>query len=146
MYESYFKDPQFKRNADKIILEFKKLKKTLTKINVGMKADINRIDKYIKMIEENPSEEVIQQISQKLYDIKIDMYALIGKGDSIISDMKMNYFRKSEKLEFKNKEIIEEYYEISKLLKEKIEYLEEVLKNGGKREEQPNTPEDSKEG
>lgn len=129
-YESYFRDPRFRKQADKIISEFKKIRKTLLKVNDGLKYNINKIDKLINEVKTDPNEEKIQKIKETIFDIKVDVYALIEKGDSIISEMRINYFKKSPKLEFKNREIIEEYNELVELIHKKFTELEVVLNNG----------------
>lgn len=130
-YESYFRDPQLKKQADKIILEFKRIKGTLIKINEGLQRDISIIEKLINNVKQNPTEEVINDGKKKLFDFKIDLYALIEKGEAIVFEMKTRYFNKSPKLEFKNRELLEEHKKLVDLSKKKLKELEEVLKNGG---------------
>ena len=149
-YESYFRDPHLKKEADKIINKFSRLKKTLISINLGLKNLNSKMSKMIIALNmDNVSEELVEEYKGKMFDITSDLYGLIEKADSIILEMKTEYFSKSPKLEFKNRELIEEHEEVKKLtlktyeqLKQAIEQAEKKLKGDDSGDNNPENEEE----
>jgi len=133
-YESYFRDPHLKREADKIINRFMRLKKTLVSINIGLKNINTKMAKMIVNLKSPDVNEIlVEEYKNSLFDIASDMYGLIEKADSIIMEMKTNYFSKSPKLEFKNRELLQEHEEIKRITLKTYEDLKKEIDNAIKK-------------